>query len=1178
MSRCRNSAQRKQPIQGCSDNDSDTKDYKVHKKNLLKVILFAWAFILAPTVLVVNAAQSLTTNGTSQYTVRSLANTAPYTSINSWRLEMRLTNIGSSTDQKVVDNAHFFIRINGSTGSITVATWDNEIAAFTFEVNGSTGHLSDIVIRVQKDAPNSRFTVEAWDSNGTTRFASGSTAGTGMTSRNFGNTNFYVGARSIEQAGSAGNYFSGRIAFMRWYSTLVSYESSTKPLLYPNSAGLLQMEYEGNLNDSSGNSQTFTDVGTVTYNTTSTINPIASAGLDVGGRTAGVTFQVSATNSAAGDVGPITSYSWTRTAGSGTIVSASSATTDITGIAAGQSTFQVQVSDGTNTATDTVDAGVVNVNGDGTVAISNATHALLLGPLLPAGSAGSQVMPLYNANEEASYEVHNNFPIRAPRWNPLGNVSTTSGSPTVTGSSGTLFTKHVTPEIPLYINGVTYIIASINSDTSITLTTNASATVTNTGNWDQNGSNEHNDYGGYWNYYDGTLTAYGAYYRTGLDKWLTVARKMADSWWTFSDIDYGAVAPASGPAPRSAALGGLILRAADGKPEYWDYCYNYAYHYYHNTYVIPRIDYPGFYFGTREGGYALLYMVWLSQVLPDTYTLYGNGTLAASTGTATDGATKRATLLSESLNGAMNLYVRLLRSDGSWRWGDPFTDPEGTLSGTISSSDTSLTLTDASTFPSTVQCSTGFICDLKIDNEYMTYTTKTGNVLSGVTRAKFTSSAASHTSGVVVRNVTAGNFEQLLQNGVGVVHAFRDLLRILQGNGTYATEYNTIRNALILQAAEGIAMAYSSEPVVDTPSVNSRMIVYFNHGWDMSVNRDGMPNTLPGWPCLNGCFVSPNDLVDLNGARQTIANWAHTPGTAYHYSGVPWFKDWTEEVLSSNFGKTGYAGSIGTSDGHAALMDFFTRTGTPARSLKDYNEWYRAIGSSFAYRIVPPVVPANRAPWVSVAGGDRIFANGTSNPSFTARGVDPEGTSVSYSWAFSTCTGTLSGASTATVTVTSALTNDTTCALKVTVTDATSISSVRYVTYRTANPTNNTELRPPVAVVPSQNVSLSAGTTSSSTALDLTGSTVFGGRSIKGCRWVQVDGTDATTISNMKSCNPTVSSLANGQTYVFFGSVYDNVTRTVDEPGADGIFVRITVGGVGSIIHCNWSSGVRCSE
>lgn len=1140
----------------------------------MKYLIILLVLLLAS--ITTQAAQSLTTNGTSQYTVRTLTNAAPYTSINSWRVEMRLTNIGSGA-YKIVDNTRFYIKINGTTGVLTLATWDNEIAAFSWDVNGFTGHLSDIVVRVQKDTPNSRFTIEAWDSAGTTRFASGTTAGTGMIARNFGNTNFYIGARSIEQSGSAGEYFDGRIAFMRWYNTLVDYAASTKPLLYTNTANLLQMEYEGNLNDSSGNSQTFTDVGTVTYNTTATVNPIASAGLDVGGRAAGVTFQVSAVNSAAGDVGPITSYSWTRTVGSGTISSPSAITTDITGIAAGQSTFQVEVSDGTNTATDSVDAGVVNVNADGTVAISNATHALILGPMLPAGAAGSQVMPFYNAVAEASYDVHNNFPIRAPRWNPIGNVSTTSGSPTVTGSSGTLFTKHVTPEIPLYIDGVTYTISAINSDTSITLTTNASATITNTGNWDQNGANEHNDYGGYWNYYDGALTAYAEYYRTGLDKWLTVARKMADSWWTFSDIDYGAVAPASGPAPRSVALGGLMLRASDGKPEYWDYCYEYAFHYYHNTYVIPRIDYPGLYFGTREGGYALLYVVWLSQVLPDTYTRYGNGTLAASTGTATDGAAKRAVLLSEALDGALRVYVRLQRADGSWRWGDPFTDPEGTLATGINSSDTSLTLTDATVFPTTAQCSTGYICDLKIDNEYMTYTTKTGNVLSGITRARFTSTAASHTSGVIVRNVTAGNFEQLLQNGVGVVHAFRDLLRILEGNGTYATEYNAFRAAIILQAAEGITMAYTPEAVVDTPSVSSRMIAYFNHGWDMSAARDGMPNTMPGWPCLNGCFVSPNDLVDLNGARQTIANWGHTPGTAYHYSGVPWFKDWTDEVLSANFGKTGYAGSIGTSDGHYAFMDFFARTGTPPRALKDFNEWFRAGHSSFVYRLATPVIPANKAPWVSIDGGDRIFANGTANPSFTARAVDFEGTSVTYAWSFTICSGTLSGASTATVTVTSALPSDTICALKVVATDAAGNSMPQYVNYRIANPTNNAELRPPIASVPSQNVSLAEGTTSSSTALNLTGSTTFGGRTLR-CRWVQIEGTDATTISDQKACNPTVSGLANGQTYVFFGYVYDNATRTVDEPGADGIFLRVTVGGAPSQVKCNWHANPRCNN
>ncbi len=59
-----------------------------------------------------------------------------------------------------------------------------------------------------------------------------------------------------------------------------------------------------------------------------------------------------------------------------------------------------------------------------------------------------------------------------------GVVSTTSASATVTGS-GTLFTQELKPYDIISINGVTVIVSTINSDTSLTLTTTFATTLTN---------------------------------------------------------------------------------------------------------------------------------------------------------------------------------------------------------------------------------------------------------------------------------------------------------------------------------------------------------------------------------------------------------------------------------------------------------------------------------------------------------------------------------------------------------------------------------------------------------------------------------------------------------------------------------------------------------------------------
>lgn len=778
-----------------------------------------------------------------------------------------------------------------------------------------------------------------------------------------------------------------------------------------------------------------------------------------------------------------TTYSWTQTVGTTVTINnntnASANFTSPTPSGANeQLTLQCSIDGGAST--DTIDIGIVKVNADGTIDTDDAVLDVIFGPLLPYGSAGAAVMPFYDVNQEASYAVHNNFPIRAPRdeiWN-VGTVSTTNGNPIVTGS-GTLFTKEVTPEINLYINGVTYSISSIDSDTQITLTGNASATITNTTVWGQNNNGEEDNYQGYWNYYRSHTTAYEAFYRTGLTKWGTVGDKIADSWWSFSGINYGARDPSDFNSPRLGSVDGLMIRAKRGKPEYWDWINRWVDLMFRGIWVTPRLNYPGVYIGVRDGGYSLLYAIYLSQALPNTYTKYANGTLAASTGTETNGATLRAAWFDESLNAATNYYARLQSADGSIRW-----------------------LAD---------------WDFDADED----------------------------------EVTDGYAEQSFHVGIGVAASWRTLMKIIEGNPTYQAEYNTMRQALIMNSAEVMGVHYSRTPVTDTPSINSRFAAYEAYSlfrW----GADGMPDTLPAWPCLNGC----GDIGSLQEARHNICTWVHVPAFVYHTTGVPQFKSDIEELLSASWGKTGYSGSIGVSDGQYAPMDDFDRTGTPHRSLKEYNEWYIYGNEAFAYRHISPSVPTNLPPLVT-AGRDRRITAGTT-PSFTVRAIDPEGTSLTYLWTaptYAACPSiTISDSTTDTVTVTGGLTNGVECHLQVAVTDADGKTTRDWINIRAFTTPN--ENQPPVANVTSQNVNLTAGTTSSGSALNASSSTDNEGDTIH-YRWYQTSGA-ASTISNTKVANPTLSGLAAG-TYTYRVFIYDDVTRMTVESGTDAIDVRVVV-------------------
>jgi hypothetical protein len=77
------------------------------------------------------------------------------------------------------------------------------------------------------------------------------------------------------------------------------------------------------------------------------------------------------------------------------------------------------------------------------------------------------------------------------------------------------------------------------------------------------------------NYYDGAMAAYSLYYRTGLTRYLTLARRIADEWFQYPMLSAGATYSdytgtfntQSTGQKRNMALVGLTMRMKDGRPE-----------------------------------------------------------------------------------------------------------------------------------------------------------------------------------------------------------------------------------------------------------------------------------------------------------------------------------------------------------------------------------------------------------------------------------------------------------------------------------------------------------------------------------------------------------------------------------------------------------------------------------
>lgn len=315
------------------------------------------------------------------------------------------------------------------------------------------------------------------------------------------------------------------------------------------------------------------------------------------------------------------------------------------------------------------------------VAYPSAEVAFIAGPQLKVNSRLNP-FPWFDATQiKQGHVLGRDAPRIAPRV-LTGTVSVSPESRVVTGV-GTRFRLEVDRDGPApFYDGWLRIsdgdvprevkVASVDSETQLTLTRpwrfgrimNAKA---DTYHSDRHGTTNFNHYLRA-AYYDTTLVEYINYYRTGDRTFLEYARRMADALWGSPYIDFGTVT--EGPnrlGPRTQQFAGLMLRALDGKKEYWDYLYREV-RFTFDMWLKRNRNNPTLYYDIREDGYAQLYAVMLARVLPDRYPLYANGTLKPATGVATDGVRKRAALLADAEDIAVNFFGRLQKPDGSWRW------------------------------------------------------------------------------------------------------------------------------------------------------------------------------------------------------------------------------------------------------------------------------------------------------------------------------------------------------------------------------------------------------------------------------------------------------------------------------------------------------------------------------
>ena len=285
------------------------------------------------------------------------------------------------------------------------------------------------------------------------------------------------------------------------------------------------------------------------------------------------------------------------------------------------------------------------------VKFPSAEVEFIAGPQLKAGSSLNPAPWFDQTALSKGLEHGNHFPAGPPVHALVGSVSVTKGSKSVVGTN-TRFRSDFAGEpnaFHIFIQDADniqrdYIVAAAEDDTHLTITLPWEQASTSRQNFSKASGDELDQYINL-NYYDQALCQYINYYRTGDSRFLTYARKVADSWWKAPFIAEGHTEISGSLAPRNISMNGLMLRALDGRPEMWPWITKYVREQF-DTWVGLRVTYPGFYYGVRDPGYMLLFAANLAKVHPDPKV--------------------RAEFRQKALNGAVNYYARLQAPDGGF--------------------------------------------------------------------------------------------------------------------------------------------------------------------------------------------------------------------------------------------------------------------------------------------------------------------------------------------------------------------------------------------------------------------------------------------------------------------------------------------------------------------------------
>lgn len=542
-------------------------------------------------------------------------------SLASWRVEFRLHDFGKIARTQGIfgnNNGDAHCQIPTSSTLLRCRTYRGTDKSLDIDISGRT----DIRVRFQRDEALGKITLEIWNADGS-----------GYVSDQISYVPGAYDGRQPNYVGSiwgTGSEAKGSIAFLRWYGSTVPLKMSAPSDFVSVPADLLNLELDSNVKDTSPSLFGMGISGnTPGYKCTPLFPPSPSLPMQI--IEAGKTLVLDATSSSnLTDDQPL-KYFWSCASSPASCEweMRNGPSARLRTSVGGTYTVRLEVVDslGKSQALD-VQMGAVVTDASDRVIFPSTELNKVLGPMLRSGTSpwtwfDQTELKIADALIAAMPQKAGGMPALG------GTVSVTPGSATLSGA-GTAFQSTfkcngsdlIVLHYPLSGGGTgrrAYGVSSCQSDTQLTMsqaydagTTSASGvsfgklTVEESAQW-VNGSNN-------WNYYDAVVAFYRLYYRTGITKYRDAARSLADKWWSFPiDGGRGSVSGA-----RSVALFGLILRAVDGKPEYWPGIVQTAQFYYEFMLKGYYPYQPNMDIGDiREQGYVSLWTILIAILHPD---------------------------------------------------------------------------------------------------------------------------------------------------------------------------------------------------------------------------------------------------------------------------------------------------------------------------------------------------------------------------------------------------------------------------------------------------------------------------------------------------------------------------------------------------------------------------------